>query len=103
MTIREGLVRKLADLGLLTAQEATEILPDSQVSEPWMGTGESLMVSSQLPTLEDLADMQYRLSSTPKSHLDALAMTVVHSPGAMRSLASDVIQVSPLECAGLTE
>lgn len=45
VTIREGLVRRLADLGLLTAQDVREVLPDSNFSEPWMPSGESLMVS----------------------------------------------------------
>lgn len=50
MTIREGLVRRLADLELLSEQEARDLLPDSSISEPWMGNGESLMVHSLLVT-----------------------------------------------------
>lgn len=46
VTIREALVRRLADLGLLTAQEVNDVLPDLTVAEPWVGSGESLMVSS---------------------------------------------------------
>lgn len=45
VTIREGMVRRLADLGLLTTQDVREVLPDSNFSEPWMPSGESLMVS----------------------------------------------------------
>lgn len=50
VTIREGLVRRLADLELLSEQEARDLLPDSSISEPWMGNGESLMVHSLLVT-----------------------------------------------------
>ena len=46
MTIREGLVRRLADLELLSEQEARNLLPDLSISEPWKGNGESLMVRS---------------------------------------------------------
>ena len=46
VSLREATVRKLADLGLLTAQEVKDVLPDLTVSEPWMGSGESLMVRS---------------------------------------------------------
>jgi hypothetical protein len=48
VTIREGLLRRLADLGLLSEQEVRDLLPDLSVSEPWMGNGESLMVSFTL-------------------------------------------------------
>jgi hypothetical protein len=48
VSIREGLVRRLADLGLLSAQEVRDLLPDSSISEPWLGSGESLMVSFPL-------------------------------------------------------
>lgn len=45
VTIREALVRRLADLELLTAQEVNDVLPDLTVAEPWMASGESLVVS----------------------------------------------------------
>lgn len=93
VTIREGLVRRLADLGLLSEQEVRDLLPDLSISEPWIGNGESLMVSSPL-CWQTSADSQYRLASTPKSHLDAFAFTITHSPGAARSFASEIIQVS---------
>lgn len=62
MTIREGLVRRLADLGLLTAQEVGNVLPDLTVSEPWMGNGESLMVSLPLHPLLGRAQKVVSLS-----------------------------------------
>jgi len=93
VSIREGLVRRLADLELLSDQEVRDILPDMSVSEPWMGNGESLMVS--FPShRHNSADNQYRLASTPKSHLDAFAFTITYSPGAVRAFASEIIQVS---------
>jgi hypothetical protein len=45
VTIREGLVRRLADLGLLSDHEVRDLMPGSSISEPWLGSGESLMAS----------------------------------------------------------
>jgi len=101
VTIREGLVRRLADLGLLSEQEVRDILPDLSVSEPWMGSGESLMVSFPLHRHKS-ADNQYRLATTPKSHLNAFAFTITYSPGAVRAFASEIVQVSPSICTELT-
>jgi hypothetical protein len=86
-------VRRLADLGLLSEQEVRDLLPELSISEPWMSNGESLMVRS-LSWLQNSTDSQYRLASTPKSHLDAFAFTVTYSPGAVRAFASEIIQVS---------
>jgi mediator of RNA polymerase II transcription subunit 5 len=36
---------------------------------------------------------QHRLASTPRSHIEALAFIVANSPGAARSLASEIIPV----------
>jgi hypothetical protein len=54
VSIREGLVRRLADLGLLSEHEARDLLPDLGISEPWLGNGESLMVSCSVLRLDQL-------------------------------------------------
>jgi hypothetical protein len=48
-SIREGLVRRLADLDLLSVEDVEVVLPGLSVGPPWLNNGESLLV--RLPLL----------------------------------------------------
>jgi hypothetical protein len=43
-SIREGLVRRLADLDLLSVEDIEVVLPGLSVGPPWLNNGESLLV-----------------------------------------------------------
>jgi hypothetical protein len=44
VSLREGLVRRLADLDLLSANDVQTVLPDLSIAPPWLSSGESLLV-----------------------------------------------------------
>lgn len=48
-SIREGLMRRLADLDLLSVEDVEVVLPGVSVGPPWLSNGESLLV--RLPLL----------------------------------------------------